>query len=866
MRLHINKKTSGGFIIVFIIMLSIGIVSYLSFVNSNRDIHNTVLSFKTATAIETVLSLVKDIETGQRGYIIAGNEEYLDPYYSAKNKMPGNLYELRELVTDAEQSMRLDTLEQMINRKINISERNIEIRKKLGFSEVEQEFQKNLEQIRMNNIREVARRMKTKEAKILQAKNAQLRKSKNITTGVIILGNVIGIVILFIVLYLLNQDIQKRKTAEQNLLTAKQSIEESKRLHQALLDNIPSAIFIKNISGRFLLVNKQYEKIFNLDGEQIINKTDHDIFPKEIADQNRVDELKVIASKKVFLKEHTIPSQESTNNYITHVFPVFDNEGNVYAVASISTDITERKNSEKALLKAKEIAEQSVIAKERFLANMSHEIRTPMNAVIGFGDILIKTKLDTDQQQYVQSIITSGENLMTIINDILDYSKIEAGMMTIEQTTFSIRSIFSSLTTLLEQKARKKNISFLFQTDSNIPEIIIGDPTRLNQIIINLVGNAIKFTETGGIEISTRIVNEENDIIRVEFRVKDSGIGIPENKLNDIFERFNQVSTETTRKFGGTGLGLSIVENLVKLQGGTISASSELGKGSVFTFVIPYKKATKNEIDQFNAEKKQSDVVNLGKLKVLLVEDNKINQQLASLVLLNFGFETELADNGKIAVEKLKTNKFDLVLMDMQMPEMDGYEASQIIRTELKNNIPIIAMTAHAMANEKEKCLGFGMNDYIAKPFKADHLYHIISKLFEKNISKKIASTNISKEINTNTGVIDLTYLIEMLEGNKKFIKEVIELFIKNIPPDLILLEEAIKKQNFIAIKDIAHKLRSSVPLMGLENELDPVLSAMEEKGKSKMDIEDIRLLYTQLYTVCSKALIEAETEKSNYS
>ena len=408
---------------------------------------------------------------------------------------------------------------------------------------------------------------------------------------------------------------------------------------------------------------------------------------------------------------------------------ILDKDGNAIKMNGTVQDVTRIKAIEDELLNAKELAEQSVVAKERFLANMSHEIRTPMNAVIGFSEILGNTSLSAKQQEYVQAIKISGENLLNVINDILDYSKIEAEMMTLENRPFSINELFSKIDILFRAKAEDKGLKFVFNIHSSVPKIVLGDSLRLHQILTNLIGNAIKFTESGMVSINAFAEKGKDHTVEITFIVKDTGIGIPEEKIQSIFERFSQANNETSRRYGGSGLGLTIVKGLIDLQGGTIDIQSKQGEGSAFTLTLKYKISSEQEIPIFTQNSAyQYGPGELGKLKILLAEDNLINQKLAQHVLSDFGFEVQIASNGKEALEMVKHEDFDLVLMDIQMPEMDGYTATGIIRTQLKNTLPIVAMTAHAMAGEKEKCLKIGMNEYISKPFTAKGLYDIIGR------------------------------------------------------------------------------------------------------------------------------------------
>ncbi|GAA4313940.1 hypothetical protein GCM10023149_09890 [Mucilaginibacter gynuensis] len=404
----------------------------------------------------------------------------------------------------------------------------------------------------------------------------------------------------------------------------------------------------------------------------------------------------------------------------------------------LEKNIHDLKVVEENLTREKEKAEASEKVKQLFLANMSHEIRTPLNAILGFARLLDESKLNKEQHEFIRTIIRSGDNLLVILNDILDFSRIEAGKIIFESLPFKLKDILSSAYNIMQPKALEKHINLTYQTGGDVPAVLIGDAVRLNQILLNLISNAIKFTDNGDVSISVVCAEETADDIVVEFVVKDTGIGIPLDKQDKIFEVFEQAINSSVRKFGGTGLGLSIVKQLVEMQGGTIFLNSHPGAGSAFHFRLSFKKAKKK--DPFapaeTAVVERQDIFNrIGKgKKVLVVEDNKINQLLVVKVLKKQEFEIDIADNGKIAVEKLEDGHYDIVLMDLQMPEMDGYEATVYIRnmTSPKKNIPIIAMTAHTIKGEYERCLEIGMSDYVSKPFSTTELYSKIKQQLEK--------------------------------------------------------------------------------------------------------------------------------------
>ena len=391
---------------------------------------------------------------------------------------------------------------------------------------------------------------------------------------------------------------------------------------------------------------------------------------------------------------------------------------------------------------ATQIAESAVKAKQQFLSNMSHEIRTPMNSIIGFTNVVLKTELSEKQKEYLNAIKASGDALIVLINDILDIAKVDAGKMTFEQIPFELSTSISATLHLFEPKIKEKNLELIGNYDAAIPEILIGDSVRLRQIMLNLLSNAVKFTDEGKITVSVRMLKEKADSIAIEFSVTDTGIGIPENKLEHIFDDFQQATNETSRLHGGTGLGLSIVKQFVELQGGNLFVNSKQGEGSTFGFILNFKKATA-QITEMAAITGTNNGVEFAQriqnIKILVAEDMPLNQLLIKIILEDFGFHVDIASNGKIAIEKLQANKYDIILMDLQMPEMNGFEATKYIRSKMKSQIPIIALTADVTTVDVEKCRSVGMNDYISKPIEEKLLYSKIITYLKKTNRRSLS-------------------------------------------------------------------------------------------------------------------------------
>ncbi|KRD10384.1 hypothetical protein ASE21_11795 [Flavobacterium sp. Root901] len=470
----------------------------------------------------------------------------------------------------------------------------------------------------------------------------------------------------------------------------------------------------------------------------------------------------------------------------------------------------------------KKIAQRAVLAKDSFLANMSHEIRTPLNAIIGFTDLIAQTELNSVQRDYINSVQVAGENLLLIINDILDLSKIESGILNIETQPFNLKKTLKHVYNLLKVKVPAE-VEFNLFLDANLPETVIGDQGRLNQILVNLAGNALKFTENGEVTISVKKVGETNDSFSLRFSVKDTGIGIPQAKLKTIFERFTQAEESTTRRFGGTGLGLNIVKQLIELHNAEIHVKSREGFGSEFFFTIDYRKAAEIETENKIVKNELPNA-----LKILLCEDNSLNQKLVKHIISNFGFELDIAENGDTGIELLSKNKYDLVLMDLQMPVRDGYQTTHYIRNEMKSSIPIIAMTAHSLAGEQERCYDVGMNAYVPKPFKQNTLLEAIKSVLNP----------VEKPKHKNK--IDFSFLEEMAGGDKGFKQEMIHLFIEKIPAESAQLQDAFKKIDYSTVQKLSHNMRSSLDMFLLSDLSNSLVIIEQDAQQQKFTAETL--------------------------
>ncbi len=555
-----------------------------------------------------------------------------------------------------------------------------------------------------------------------------------------------------------------------------------------------------------------------------------------------------------------------------------DEQGKLLGVVVVARDVTEQKRIEKEFVEAKVfaelatviaeeakakaetatgLAEAAVKAKQQFLSNMSHEIRTPMNAIIGFTKVILKTALTNKQKEYLNAIKLSGDAMIVLINDILDLAKVDAGKMTFEQIPFKIESSVTAMLGLFNTKALEKNLELVKEYDSNIPQVLLGDRVRLHQIILNLVSNAVKFTSKGSITLKVSLVSQTPVAASIEFTITDTGIGIPENKIEKIFENFQQASSDTSRLYGGTGLGLAIAKKLVESQGGAIRVMSKVDEGSAFSFVLSFQKthaAAIAEPEELEAE------LTIRHIKVLVVEDIPLNQLLMKTLLDDFGFAHDMASNGKIAIEKLKSNSYDIILMDLQMPEMNGFEATAYIRNTLGLTMPIIALTADVTTVDLAKCTAVGMDDYIAKPVDERVLYSKIIGLIKKHeLLKPITSLLPDGKQMERLKCTNLKYLETRTKSDPKLMMEMISLYLQQTPGLIHEMKLSLLNNDWSALNAVVHKMIPSFLIVGIDPAFKDKANIIMEYASMQRNAEAIPDLVLQLENVCIQACMELE-------
>lgn len=804
---------SFGMILVFI-SLYFSYTSLEKLADQNDRVNNTI-SVLNQTSIFTLRA--KDLQSNVRGYIITGNTGLLTSNQSLKNQIsdigdtisslvshtPDQLARVNEVRKIADEIISFSDLLTDVYRRYHLDSAATLIREGRGISLF------NKLEAKITEIQEI-------ESKRMGHHKLLSSKSRHHTVLFMIGTGITGFFITILSIVLLSKD-QRRQRA------LKREIYRKERMLNQYLEAIPDGVLAINNQRQILMLNASGKKMLGLPESTLpdLDALVSQITLTEVGDNRRYtsDQLSlsaalngigVVGKKTQLLRNNEIITFES------NIRPILDYNGDVIGAISVFRDVTDSEFYSKALKAERDNAERSAVIKDVFLANISHEIRTPLNAILGFTYLLENEQLAAPASEYVNHIQIAGKSLLNLINDLLDISKIEVGEVHLDMQPTSLPELADSVAILLNQKASEKGIVYRQILSEDLPPQVLTDKLRLTQILLNICGNAVKFTEKGSVTMQIEPVSPAAGKIRtIRFTITDTGIGIAKEKTSKIFDRFVQASESTTREFGGTGLGLSIAKSLVTLLNGTLSLESTLGKGTQFILEFPFE-TVETPVYKKDSRPEEPAHIRLDSLKILAAEDNRLNQKLLSAILKRLNLPVTIVNNGQEALDALAKESFDLVLMDVQMPVMDGYTAIRNIRNKLQLTTPIITMTAHAMVGEKEECLRIGANAYISKPFKESELVSEIFRL--TNREETCEQIKETPDIHEAPGLayVDQKYVAEITSGDLDLIKELKSIFLQDYSEQLDSIGKTAAGQEYAGLKSAIHKFRSSLMSIGL--------------------------------------------------
>ncbi|MBX2917530.1 MAG: response regulator [Cyclobacteriaceae bacterium] len=615
--------------------------------------------------------------------------------------------------------------------------------------------------------------------------------------------------------------------------------------YKSVVEDGSDIIFIVDYTGMVLYHNRSVRETLGYSNNSLIGKNFFDFVPPQVLPYFKKQFASSI--RKTYNKgvEFQFKCKDKSYKYLEFNSVNLNKKEGIEGLILDCRDITQRKQDAEELSRAQK-------AKEQFLANISHEIRTPINGIAGMAGLLSQNPSHEEQKTYLNAIKSAADNLKVIINDILDLASIESGKLQLEKIGFNLNDLLHSLIETFSMQAKEKRINLTYTLEKEADRIFIGDPVRLNQILINLISNAVKFTHVGSIQIKVQAQKQKGDFFKLRFDITDTGIGIPQDKLQTIFESFSQADASVTRKYGGTGLGLTIVKQLVELQGGSIYVSSKENAGSTFTFYLTYQAGKKAKaIEARNYQPKTKEPFKYH--SILLVEDNDINRLYASSILKMWGCHFETAENGVVALEKIRNNSFDAILMDVQMPVMDGLETTKAIRQgdPKKRDVLIIALTANATQQDFQKCLDAGMNDCIIKPFTQQDLFNTLNKhLGRKVIAKK--ENSVSKP--EDEPLVDLTYLKKMSNNNQDFINEIVDTFLESMPANIEEIKVNARTDNWEQVAKVVHKIKPTISLMGIHSLKDKI-AKLEQEAKLNPGSANSKTLTDEVTSILTLAI-----------
>ena len=569
-----------------------------------------------------------------------------------------------------------------------------------------------------------------------------------------------------------------------------------------LLEVEPNGVIIDANESFCEMSGFSIDELFGKDGGEMLL----DEFEKERMKERNASRIEGEAD---VYELRVLNKEKETRYWLVSAAPLLGDDGNIHGSIGIHWDITERKKLEFELQDARHKAEESSKAKAMFLANMSHEIRTPLNGIVGMAEQLAQSQLDADQRYFVDIMRSASSTLLSIINDVLDISKIESGKFSIETTAFNLNETVRRTLSIFGEKAKQSNLSLDIELMDDRGIMHLGDPHRLSQVLFNIVGNAMKFTQVGYVRVTSHLARGENDICFVSFSIEDTGVGMDLAYLTKVFEAFTQEDASITRKFGGSGLGLSIARSIVHIMGGTIEIESEKGKGTRVNIRIPMRisnEKTKQDIVEMTDLQKS-----LKGLRILAVEDNELNRMVLQVILKKCEVVVTIAHNGQEAIDLIQQQEFDMVLMDVQMPIVDGLEATKYIRDELKMTTPIIGLSANAMREEVEICKQAGMNDYLVKPYSERALVEVMKKW-----SADVIATEATVDWNEVAEELDLSVLKQYVGNDIDALRDVVSGYLKHLPPQLDRLELALVGSDILALRHELHQLKASMEIIGV--------------------------------------------------
>lgn len=649
------------------------------------------------------------------------------------------------------------------------------------------------------------------------------------------------------------KDITEQKLVEQELSLSEAKRKENEYRLNAIMDNSTALIYIKDLEGRYVMANQRFLNFFGLSADKVIGHRDNDFTDEATAAHYQKTDSLVISTREPLETEEIINTPAGRKNLLLLKFPLLSPDRVLMGVSGIATDVTEKVEILRQNTEALQQAEEAKQIQEQFLANMSHEIRTPMNGIQGMTRLLLETQLSDEQKRFTNIISRSLNNLVVIVNNVLDFSNLKTGKLTLDSFAFDLQDILDEVKKYFEHPLSNKGLVFNLIVAKDVPKFIKGDASRLKQILTNLVGNAIKFTDKGKIDLSISTQKLSNENVNILFTLSDTGIGIPKDKLDTIFESFAQAEKKISSGYGGAGLGLTISKGLIELQGGTISVESKQGEGSVFSFMIPFGRTQNEEVIA-----SQSDYTEkLSGKRILVVEDNIVNQRLIEFVLKKVNIIADLAANGKEAIALCEKNPpYDLIIMDLQMPLMDGYETTLYLRQQMKLTTPIIAMTATALREDQERSAEVGMNDFMIKPFDFNDLYTRMTRLL-LNIQAPVVPIETNTVSISEEKLFDLSLLNEL--DDPAYVMEVVSFFLENTSKDIKELPVLADQKDWPALSKKAHKIKGAAAMLQSKR-LAALLANIESDAKTVTNPDNLPQLVKEAYALF--VLVEKQLEE----